>query len=67
MVVDEEKKAQVRRIRTAQQTGADVVVTEGLKEGELVITEGVQKIRPGQVVSATPAQAVEPPEGGSGQ
>jgi len=67
MVVDGEKKAQVRRIRTGQQMGPDIVVTEGLKEGDLVITQGVQKIRPGQVVSATPAQAVETPEGGSGQ
>jgi SOS-response transcriptional repressor LexA len=29
------------------------VVTDGLKEGELVIVEGVQKVRPGQIVSAT--------------
>jgi membrane fusion protein (multidrug efflux system) len=59
MVVDGDNKAQIRRIRTAQQTGPDVVVTEGLKEGELVITEGVQKIRPGQVVSATPDQTAK--------
>jgi membrane fusion protein (multidrug efflux system) len=67
LVVDEANKAQVRRIQTGQQLGADVAVTEGLQEGDLVITEGVQKIRPGEVVSATPAQAVEAPEGGSGQ
>jgi membrane fusion protein (multidrug efflux system) len=67
MVVDEEKKAQVRRIQTSQQRGPDVVVTEGLKEADLVITQGVQKVRPGQVVSATPAQAVAAPQGGSGQ
>jgi len=67
MVVDAEKKAQVRRIQTGQQVGPDVVVTGGLDEGDLVITEGVQKIRPGQVVSAAPAQAVETHEGGSGQ
>jgi SOS-response transcriptional repressor LexA len=29
-----------------------VVVTDGLKEGELVIVEGVQKVRPGQIVTA---------------
>jgi hypothetical protein len=28
-------------------------VTSGLKEGELVITEGIQKVRPGQVVTAS--------------
>ncbi len=57
MVVDAEKKGQVRRIRTGQQMGSDAVVTEGLKEGELVIVEGVQKVRPGQPVSATPPAA----------
>jgi hypothetical protein len=30
-----------------------VVVSNGLKEGELVIVEGIQKVRPGQVVAAT--------------
>jgi hypothetical protein len=29
------------------------VVTSGLKEGELVIVEGIQKVRPGQVVTAS--------------
>jgi SOS-response transcriptional repressor LexA len=30
-----------------------VVVSNGLKEGELVIVEGIQKVHPGQVVSAS--------------
>jgi len=33
--------------------GRNIVVTEGLKEGEQVIVEGIQKVRPGQVVTAT--------------
>jgi len=65
MVVDSDKKAEVRRIQTGQQVGPDVAVTQGLDEGDLVITEGVQKIRPGQVVSATPAEGPKAPEGGS--
>jgi SOS-response transcriptional repressor LexA len=28
-------------------------VSEGLKEGELVIVEGIQKVRPGQIVTAS--------------
>jgi membrane fusion protein (multidrug efflux system) len=67
MVVDGDRKAQVRRIQTGQQVGSDIVVGQGLQEGDLVITEGIQKIRPGQVVSATPAQQLEAAEGGSGQ
>lgn len=53
MVVDEAKKVELRRVTTGVEQGRDVVVTEGLKEGELVIVEGVQKVRPGQVVTAS--------------
>ncbi|MFY9973437.1 MAG: efflux RND transporter periplasmic adaptor subunit [Chromatiaceae bacterium] len=67
MVVDAEGKAQVRRIQAGREVGPDIVVTQGLEEGDVVITEGVQKIRPGQVVSATPAAGLKAPEGGSGQ
>ena len=34
-------------------TGTVVVIKKGLDEGDLVVTEGVQKVRPGQVVQAT--------------
>ncbi len=60
LIVDAEQKAQIRRIKTGADQGFNVAVTEGLKEGELVITGGVQKVRPGQVVSAAPPQPVEP-------
>lgn len=53
MVVDEAKKVELRRVTTGIEQGPDVVVTQGLKEGELVIVEGVQKVRPGQVVAAS--------------
>ena len=36
------------------------VVTSGLKEGELVISEGLQRARPGEVVS--PGPATPPPQ-----
>jgi membrane fusion protein, multidrug efflux system len=53
LVVDEAKKVELRRITTGAEQGRDVVVTQGLKPGELVIVEGIQKVRPGQVVAAT--------------
>src|SRR5262245_15017950 len=53
MVVDNAKKVEERRITTGAEQGRDIVVTQGLKEGELVIVEGVQKVRPGQVVSTS--------------
>ena len=60
LIVDAEQKAQIRRIQTGANQGFNVAVTEGLKEGELVITDGVQKVKPGQVVSAAPPQSLEP-------
>jgi membrane fusion protein (multidrug efflux system) len=55
MVVDDAKKVKQRRITTGVEQGRDVVVTAGLKEGELVIVEGIQKVHPGQVVSTNVA------------
>src|SRR5262249_57682034 len=53
LLVDAGKKVEQRRITTGTDQGRDVVVTEGLKAGEMVIVEGIQKVRPGQVVTAT--------------
>jgi membrane fusion protein (multidrug efflux system) len=53
MVVDENKKVEQRRITAGVEQGRDLVVKQGLKEGELVIVEGIQKVHPGQVVSAS--------------
>jgi membrane fusion protein (multidrug efflux system) len=54
-VVDAQSKAQVRRIQLGQSTPSTAVVTSGLEAGEMVISEGLQRVRPGQPVSAGPA------------
>ena len=55
LVVDAQNKAQERRVQLGQSTPSTAVVTSGLTEGELVISQGVQRVRPGQPVSASPA------------
>jgi len=50
----ENGKAVVRRVKTGGESGANMVVLEGLKGGEQVIVEGLQSVRPGQDVMATP-------------
>jgi membrane fusion protein (multidrug efflux system) len=55
MVVGADKKVEQRRITADVEQGRDIVVTAGLKEGELVIVEGVQKVHAGQVVAANVA------------
>jgi membrane fusion protein (multidrug efflux system) len=55
LVVDDVKKVEQRRITIGPDHGKDVEVANGLKEGEFVIVDGIQKVRPGQVVAATVA------------
>jgi membrane fusion protein (multidrug efflux system) len=59
-VVDAQNRAQVRRIQLGQSTPSTAVVSNGLTEGELVISEGIQRARPGGVVS--PGPATPPPQ-----
>jgi membrane fusion protein (multidrug efflux system) len=55
LVVDKDNKIQVRRIEVGETRGVNAVVRKGLAADELVVTEGIQRVRPGQVVS--PAEA----------
>ena len=57
LVVDGASKVEVRRVEVGPAPGAQVSVTKGLKAGERVITEGVQKVRPGDAVQTTEAKA----------
>ncbi len=59
-VVDAQNKAQIRRIHLGQSTPSTAVVTNGLEQGELVISEGLQRARPGEVVSPGPASPPPP-------
>jgi membrane fusion protein (multidrug efflux system) len=52
--VVEDGKAAVKRIKTAGTEGTGIVVESGLSGGELVIVEGLQSLRPGMPVRATP-------------
>jgi membrane fusion protein (multidrug efflux system) len=53
LIVNSEKKIEVRRVELLRQDANFVAIAKGLSAGDLVVTEGVQKVRPGQVVDAT--------------
>jgi membrane fusion protein (multidrug efflux system) len=57
LAVNDQHKVEQRRVQTGPQRGTDVVVTSGVKEGDKVIVDGIQKVRPGQVVQETVLQA----------
>lgn len=54
MLVGEEDKVTPRPIKTGAMAGADFVITDGLKGGERVIVNGLQKVKPGAVVKPVP-------------
>ena len=51
-VVGEGEKAEMRAVVTGVRIGRLWLVEEGLKSGERVIVDGVQKVRPGEIVKA---------------
>ncbi|MBV8090433.1 MAG: efflux RND transporter periplasmic adaptor subunit [Alphaproteobacteria bacterium] len=54
-VVDAQNKAQRRPVQLGQSTPSTAVIANGLNEGELVISEGLQLVRSGEVVLPGPA------------
>jgi len=53
-VVDADNSISVRDVQTGPITGNDIVVESGLTEGEQVVVEGIQKVRPDMVVQPRP-------------
>ncbi len=60
VVVGEESKATPMPVKTGGMAGTDFIITEGLKGGEQVIVNGLQKARPGTVVKPVPWDASAP-------
>jgi membrane fusion protein (multidrug efflux system) len=60
-IVNREDKAEQRRIKVGAERDGLVVVEDGLKEGERVIVQGQQRVRPGMTV----APELAPPSGQS--
>jgi membrane fusion protein (multidrug efflux system) len=56
LILDKDNKIQVRRVDVDSVRGADAVIRKGLEADELVVTEGIQRVRPGQVVTPTEAK-----------
>jgi len=56
-VVDGENKVSIRPVQLGDSVGNQWVVTEGLKPGERVVAEGLQKVRPGALVRPKPFTA----------
>jgi membrane fusion protein (multidrug efflux system) len=57
LVVGKDNKIEVRPIEIGAATGLDLAVTKGLTTNDSVVIEGIQKVRPGQVVQPVEAES----------
>ena len=53
-VVGADNHVEIRSVKVGDRTGALWIIDEGLKEGETVVVEGLQRIKPGAVVNPKP-------------
>ena len=60
MVVNDKNQVESRTVVAPQAVGDRWLVTEGLKNGDRVIVSGLQKVRPGVTVVATPDTSATP-------
>ena len=55
--IDGENRVSVRAVKVGDRVGANWIIADGLKRGERVVAEGVQKVRPGMQVNPKPFAA----------
>lgn len=60
LVVGDGDKVEARRVTLGESEGTLAVVQDGLKEGERVIVDGIQKVRPGMAVAVSEAPPQSP-------
>jgi membrane fusion protein, multidrug efflux system len=56
-VVGNDNKVQIRPVKVGERAGTDWIIEQGLKPGERVVAEGVQKVRGGMTVNPKPLTA----------
>ncbi|SRR5258706_10885492 len=59
-VATDSNKVTQRKVQLGKQIGQDVIVREGLKEGEKIAVEGVQNLREGAVITTAPPKPAGP-------
>ena len=59
MVVGEDNKASIRPVKAGERVGQMWIITEGVKSGEQVIVEGMQKAKEGGLVHPKQATAAQ--------
>jgi membrane fusion protein (multidrug efflux system) len=53
-VVGHGNQIEIRNVRAGDRNGASVIIEDGLKVGESVVVEGLQRVKPGVLVNPKP-------------
>jgi membrane fusion protein (multidrug efflux system) len=64
LVVNGEGRVESRPVRTGQRVDDGIVILEGLTEGDTLIVEGIQKVRPGAEVQTAARDPAQKPQTG---
>ncbi|MES2849263.1 MAG: efflux RND transporter periplasmic adaptor subunit [Bacteroidota bacterium] len=56
-VVGDSSKVTQRKVALGKQIGTNIIVKDGLKQGEKIVVEGIQKLREGAVITTAPPKA----------
>ena len=64
-VVGADNKAELRPVKVGGQVGSDWLISEGLKAGETIVVEGIQKVKSGMTVSPKPFTTGAPADQGT--
>ena len=60
--VGDSNKVNQRKVVLGKQINHDVIIKQGLKEGEVVVVQGVQNLREGAVITTKPPQPAAAPK-----
>jgi len=66
-LIDADNKVRVQPVKVARQIGGEVVIAEGVKGGDLVITDIPQALTPGATVQLAGAEGEKGGKGGKGK
>ena len=60
VTVTPENKIETRKVKPGAKVGSNWIIDEGLKDGDVVVAEGIQRLRDGMTVVPKPVAAATP-------
>jgi membrane fusion protein (multidrug efflux system) len=62
VVVGSDNKGHIQPVKVGERSGAMWIIEEGLKPGDRVVVEGIQKVKEGTAVNPKPFEPAAKPE-----